>query len=247
MGMSVVLEKRSNGVAIITIDRPQVLNALDVPAKERLGAIWQEISDDGSIRVAVLTGAGEKAFCAGSDIKEINATGRMASTETLLRALPGVAVPLVKPVIAALHGHCVGMGMSLALHCDLRIAGRNTVLGYPEVRHGMISAVSALRLPQVIASAQALELLLIARNISPEEALRFGLLNAVVDDPKAEAERWASMIAGYSPAAVQATKRLAMLARRLSAEERLQIAAARAEVEGHDDYKQGAAAFMARA
>src|SRR6516162_3164348 len=245
--MSVHLEKRASGVAVVTLDRPQVLNALDVPAKERLGAIWQEISDDAGIRAVVLTGAGEKAFCAGSDIKEINATGRMASTETLLRALPGVAIPLAQPVIGALHGHCMGMGMTLALHCDLRIAGRNTVLGYPEVRHGMISAVSALRLPQVIASAQALEMLLIGRNITAQEALRFGLLNAVVDDPKAEAERWASMIAGYSPAAVQATKRLAMLARRLSAEERLQIAAARAEVEGHDDYKQGAAAFVTRA
>ena len=81
--MSVLLEKRANGVAIVTLNRPQVLNALDVPAKERLGEIWQEISDDPQVRVAVLTGAGGKAFCAGSDIKEINRTGRMVSTETL--------------------------------------------------------------------------------------------------------------------------------------------------------------------
>jgi enoyl-CoA hydratase/carnithine racemase len=146
-----------------------------------------------------------------------------------------------------LHGYCIGMGMTLALHCDLRIAGRNTVLGYPEVRHGMISAVSALRLAQVIASAQALEMLFIARNITAEEALRFGFLNAVVDDPRAEAERWASIIAGYSPAAVQATKRLAMFARRLTAQECSEIEAARATVEGDGDYKQGAAAFAARA
>src|SRR5260370_39469357 len=141
--MSVLLEKRSNGVAVITLNRPQVLNALDVPAKERLGSIWQEIADDPAVRVAVLTGAGEKAFCAGSDIKEINRTGRMVTTDILLRAIPGVGVPLVKPVIAALHGYCIGMGMTLALHCDLRLAAKNTVLGYPEVRHGMISAVGA--------------------------------------------------------------------------------------------------------
>ncbi len=73
--MSVLLEKRANGVAVVTLNRPQVLNALDVPAKERLGAIWQEIADDPQVRVAVLTGAGDKAFCAGSDIKEINRTG----------------------------------------------------------------------------------------------------------------------------------------------------------------------------
>src|SRR5215208_4969990 len=188
--MSVLLEKRANGVALVTLNRPQVLNALDVPAKERLGEIWQEIAEDSSVRVAVLTGAGPKAFCAGSDIKEINRTGRMVSTETLLRAIPGVGIALTKPVIAALHGHCVGMGMTLALHCDLRLAAKNAVLGYPEVKHGMISAVSALHLPQVIPSAQALEMLLVGRNTSAEDALRLGLLNAILDDVQAEAEKW---------------------------------------------------------
>jgi enoyl-CoA hydratase/carnithine racemase len=244
--MSVVLEKRSNGVAVVTLNRPQVLNALDVPAKERLGSIWQEISDDASVRVVLLTGAGEKAFCAGSDIKEINRTGRMAGTDTLMRAIPGVGVALAKPVIAALHGYCFGMGMTLALHCDLRLARKDCVLGYPEVRHGMISAVSALHLPQVVPSARALEMLLMARNVCAEEALRWGLVNAVVDDARAEAESWAAAIAGYSPAAVQATKRLAMFSRRMTDVERSAIEAARASVEGHDDYKQGAAAFAGR-
>jgi enoyl-CoA hydratase len=244
--MSVLLEKRSNGVAVITLNRPQVLNALDVPAKERLGSIWQEIADDPAVRVAVLTGAGEKAFCAGSDIKEINRTGRMVTTDILLRAIPGVGVPLVKPVIAALHGYCIGMGMTLALHCDLRLAAKGAVLGYPEVRQGMISAVSALHLPQVIPSALALEMLLIGRNISAEEAWRWGLVNAVVDDVAAEAERWAVTIAGYSPAAVQATKRLATFSRRRSEAERSEIEAVRAMVETHDDYKEGAAAFSGR-
>jgi enoyl-CoA hydratase len=244
--MSVLLEKRANGVAVVTLNRPQVLNALDVPAKERLGAIWQEIADDASVRVAVLTGAGAKAFCAGSDIKEINRTGRMVTTDALLRAIPGVGIPLVKPVIAALHGYCIGMGMTLALHCDLRLAAKNTVLGYPEVRHGMISAVSALHLPQVIASAQAMEMLLMARNISAEEAWRWGLVNAVVDDVAAEAEKWAATISGYSPVAVQATKRLAMFARRNSQAERVEIEAARALVGRHDDYKDGAAVFAGR-
>src|SRR6195256_3734021 len=200
--MSVRLEKRANGVAVVTLDRPQVLNALDVPAKERLGAIWQEISDDPTVRVAIFAGAGDRAFCPGSDIKEINRPGRMVSTDTLLRAIPGVGIPLTKPVIAALHGYCIGMGMTLALHCDLRLAAKDTVLGYPEVKHGMISAVSALHLPPVIPSAQALEMLLIGRNIPAEEACRWGLVNAVVDDVAAEAERWAATIASYSPAAV---------------------------------------------
>ena len=245
--MSVLLEKRSNGVAIVTLNRPQVLNALDVPAKERLGEIWREISEDPQVRVAVLTGAGEKAFCAGSDIKEINRTGRMVPTDTLLQAIPGVGIPLNKPVIGALHGYCVGMGMTLALHCDLRIAAKNTVLGYPEVKHGMISAVSAIHLPQVIASAHAMEMMLLARNMSAEQALRIGLVNAVVDDALAEAEAWAATIAGYSPAAVQATKRLTMFSRRAADAERVEIETVRALVEARDDYKEGAATFANRA
>jgi enoyl-CoA hydratase/carnithine racemase len=246
VAMSVELEKRANGVAVVTINRPQVLNALDVPAKERLGAIWQEIAEDAAVRVAILTGAGERAFCAGSDIKEINRTGRMVTTDILLRAIPGGSAPLVKPVIAALHGYCIGMGMTLALHCDLRLAARSTVLGYPEVKHGMISAVSAMHLPLVMPSARAMEMLLMARNISADEAERWGLVNAVVDDVRAEAERWASTMAGYSPAAVQATKRLTMFSRGPNAAERAEVEEVRALVETHDDYKEGAAAFTGR-
>src|SRR5690349_7043385 len=244
--MSVLLEKRTNGIALVTLNRPQVLNALDVPAKERLAEIWQEISEDSAVRVAVLTGAGPKAFCAGSDIKEINRTGRMVSTDTLLRAIPGVGIPLIKPVIAALHGHCVGMGMTLALHCDLRLAAKNTVLGYPEVKHGMISGVSAMRLPQVIPQAKALEMMLLGRNMTADEALRIGLINAVVDDVQAEAQAWADTIASYSPLAVQATKRLALFPQRLSESEKAEITAVRDLVESKDDFKQGATAFTKR-
>jgi enoyl-CoA hydratase/carnithine racemase len=245
--MSVLLEKRANGVAVVTINRPHAMNSLDVPAKEKFGEIWQDIAKDAAVRVAILTGAGDKAFCAGSDIKEIARTGTMATTETLMRALPGVGVPLDKPVIAAIHGFCVGMGMTLALHCDLRLAAKNAVLGYPEVKHGMISGVSAMRLPQVIPQAKALEMMLLARNITAEEAVQFGLVNAVVDDVRAEALAWADKIASYSPVAVQATKRLALFPQRLSEAEQREIAAMRDLVESKDDFKQGASAFTKRA
>lgn len=244
--MSVLLDKRPNGVAAVTINRPKVLNALDVPAKEQLGAIWQEVAEDAAVRVVILTGAGEKAFCAGSDIKEINRTGRMVSTEILVRAIPGVGIPLEKPVIGALHGFCIGMGMTLALHCDLRLAARNTMLGYPEVKHGMISGVSALRLPQIVPQAKALEMLLLARNIAADEAERFGLVNVVVDDVQAKAWEWAETIASHSPVAVQATKRLALFSRRLSDIERTEIERMRTLVESKDDFRQGASAFAER-
>lgn len=244
--MSVTLEKRANGVAIVTIDRPEVMNALDVPAKKRLGEIWRELAADDAVRAIVLTGAGERAFCAGSDIKEINRTGRMVTTDVLLDAIPGVGVPLDKPVIGALHGYCIGMGMTLALHCDLRIAARDTMIGYPEVRHGMISAVSAMRLAEVIPQAYAMEMLLMARNIKANEAKEFGLLNAIVDDVQATAAEWAERIAGFPAVGVQTTKRLAMFARRSTyAAACAEIEAARAVVETHDDYKQGAAAHTA--
>jgi enoyl-CoA hydratase/carnithine racemase len=244
--MSVLLEKRANGVAVVTINRPQAMNSLDVPAKERFGEIWQEIADDPQVRVVILTGAGDRAFCAGSDIKEIARTGSMATTETLMRALPGVGIPLDKPVIAAIHGFCVGMGMTIALHCDLRLVAKDAVLGYPEVKHGMISGVSAMRLPQVIPQAKALEMMLLARNITAEEAARIGLVNAVVDDVQAEALKWGETIASYSPVAVQATKRLALFSQRLSATEQNEIVAMRDLVESKDDFKQGAAAFTKR-
>lgn len=246
--MPVILEKRPDGIARVIIDRPEVLNALDVPAKEQLGAIWREIAEDAAVRVAILTGAGPRAFCAGSDIKEIAQTGRMVTTDILLSAIPGVATPLLKPVIAALHGYCIGMGMTLALHCDLRLAATNTIIGYPEVRHGMISAVSAMRLRDVIPSAYAMEMLLMARNLDAEEAKRFGLVNAVVADVQAEAEKWAAKIAAYSPAAVQATKQLALFSRQvLSDAERAEVEAVRTWVETYDDYKRGAADYVAAA
>jgi enoyl-CoA hydratase/carnithine racemase len=242
--MSVLIDKRPGGIVWVTIDRPHVLNALDIPAKERLAAIWQEIANNPDIRVAILTGAGQKAFCAGSDIKEIARTGQMVSTETLLRALPGVGIPLFKPVIAAMHGYCIGMGMSLAIHCDLRLAAGNAMIGYPEVKHGMISAISAMRLPEIIPHARAMEMLLMARNVTAKEAERIGLVNAVVDDVQGEAEKWATVLSGYSSAALQATKRLALFSRRTMAAEQAEVETVRAWIESQPDYKQGAAAFV---
>src|SRR6476660_2060975 len=102
--MSVRSEQQEGGILVVTLDRPEVMNALDVPAKERLGEIWAQAAADRAVRAIVLRGAGEKAFCAGSDIKEIRRTGTMVSTDTLMRAIPGIGTPLYKPVIAAMHG-----------------------------------------------------------------------------------------------------------------------------------------------
>jgi enoyl-CoA hydratase/carnithine racemase len=229
--LDVELEKRADRVAVVTLNRPHVLNALDIAAKERLGAIWSELAEDDDVRAVVLCGAGDKAFCAGSDIKEIQRDGRMVATDVLLRAIPGAAAPLNKPVVCALHGHALGMGLTLALHCDLRVAQTGARLAFPEVPGGMISGVSALRLPDLVGPTKAMEYLLLGRPIPLQEALAVGFVNAVVADAKGVAYEWAAAIARAPASAVQATKRLASFRRRLTAPERELIEDMRALVE----------------
>lgn len=241
--MSIDLEKRPDGVALVLLNRPHVLNALDVPAKEALGAIWQELAADEAVRAIILAGAGPRAFCAGSDIKEMHRTGTMVTTDTLVMALPGAGIALNKPVIAALHGHTLGMGLSLALHCDLRIAQTGTNLAFPEVPQGMISGVSALRLPDLVGPGKAMEYLLLGQRIPLEEALAAGLVNRVVDDARALAEEWAVTIARAPAAAVRASQRLASFRRQLTTAERAEIDAMRRAVEAADHFKASAAAF----
>jgi enoyl-CoA hydratase/carnithine racemase len=232
---------------VVTLNRPEALNALDSVAKDELAAIWEDVAADSQVRAVLVHGAGPRAFCAGSDIKEMDQSGRSVSTEALLRAIPGGSAPVDKPIVAALHGYCIGMGLTLALHCDLRLAAPDTVLGFPEVRHGMISGVSAMRLPQVIPTARALELLLLGQTITAAEAERMGLVNRVVDDALAEAERWAQLAARNSPVATQATKHLALLpSRRLVEAEVAAIDAARRQVEESADFREGARAFAER-
>ena len=236
-----------DGVATVTLNRPERLNALGVRAKTELGRIWADAESDPRVKSIVLQGAGDKAFCAGSDLKEVHETGEMVSTDTLLAAIPGVATPLTKPVIAALHGHCVGMGMTLAIHCDFRIASPGAKISWPEVKHGMISAVSAIRLPELIGRDAALRLLYLGDAIQPEEALVLGLITAIETDPREAALALARRLASLPEAAVQAHKRLAtFVQRRMTADLRQEVLATRAWLESHDSFKEGAARFDRR-
>lgn len=245
--MKVLYEKNEDGVAVVTLNRPEVLNALDIASKEELGRIWEDAQADDAVRALVLRGAGPKAFCAGSDIKEVRETGRMVSTETLLNAIPGCGKTLHKPVVAALHGHCVGMGLTLAMHCDFRYAAPAAKLSYPEVNHGMISAVSAMHLAGLIGPAAAQEMLLLGDSYTAEQAQRMGLVNAIADDPFARALEVARRLAAKSSVAIQAHKRLAGFGmRRLHAEERAEVIAVRDWLESFDDFKEGAARFTGR-
>jgi len=212
--MGILSEVGSDGIMVITLDRPDRMNALDVPSKERLGELWGEAAANPDVRVVVLRGAGEKAFCAGSDIKEIQRTGKMVTTDILMRAIPGAGIELHKPTIAALHGFTVGFGLTLAIHCDVRIAAPGSRMGFPEVQHGMISGVSAVTLPGIVGEPMALDLMLTGRLVAAEEALRMGLIGRIAPDPLEAALETARLLASNSARAIALTKQLVLADRR---------------------------------
>ena len=212
--MSILHEMISDGILVVTLNRPDKLNALDVPSKERLANVWNDAASDQQIRVIVLRGAGEKAFCSGSDVKEIQRTGTMVATDTLMRAIPGVGIELNKPVIAALHGFTIGMGLTLAIHCDFRVAAVGSRLGFPEVQHGMISGISAITLPGIVGEPVALDLMLSGRLIDASEALACGLVHRVAPDSYEAALSIAQILSRNSPKAVALTKQLVLADRR---------------------------------
>jgi len=212
--MNILHDVNSDGILVVTLNRPERLNALDVPSKEQLGTLWQEAAADPRVRAIVLRGAGAKAFCAGSDIKEIQRTGTMVSTATLMQAIPSVGVELNKPVVAALHGFTIGFGLTLAIHCDFRIAAPGSRFAFPEVQHGMLSGISAITLPGLVGEPMALDLMLTGRMLDDSEALACGLINRVAPDSYEAAVSLAKMLASNSPRAVSLTKQLVLAERR---------------------------------
>ena len=217
--MSVDLRILDGGIFHILINRPERMNALDVPAKKALGAAWREVASNDACKAVVISGAGEKAFCAGSDIKEMQETGQMVDTETLMDAIPGIGVVMEKPVVAALHGFTVGMGLTMAIHCDFRIAANGTKFSFPEAKHGMLSGVSAITLPGIVGEAAALDIMLSGRIFDASEAFRMGLVHQLVDGESSEiafnaALKLALQLASNSLLAMKLTKRLVLADRR---------------------------------
>ena len=236
--MSILHEMISDGIMVVTLNRPDKLNALDVPSKERLANVWNDAASDPQIRVIVLRGAGEKAFCSGSDVKEIQRTGAMVTTDTLMAAIPGVGIELNKPVIAALHGFTIGMGLTLAIHCDFRIAAVGSRLGFPEVQHGMISGISAITLPGIVGEPVALDLMLSGRLMDASEALACGLVHRVAPDSYEAALSIAQTLSRNSPKAVALTKQLVLADRRKRILEfAAQVDRARSQVTGSPEYR----------
>ncbi|GAA4321506.1 hypothetical protein GCM10023144_00800 [Pigmentiphaga soli] len=228
--MSIEFEHHGDGVHVVTLNRPERLNAMDVAHKRRLAEIWREAEQSPQVRALVLRGAGPRAFSAGSDFKEMRETGHNATTEDLANAIPGVGVDFSKPLVAALHGYVIGFGFTLAIHCDLRVGSPQVQMSFPEVQHGMLSAISDVTLPGIVGEAAALEIMLTGRSYGAQEARALRLLNDVADDPFARALELAAAMAANSMSANRLTKQLVLAERR----ERLlrhmdRIAASRAD------------------
>src|SRR5258708_2211285 len=206
---TVIYERRGH-VAVITLNRPAVLNAISVQLTDELEAALDAAEGDAEIRVIVLTGAGDRAFSAGADLKEL-AAGLARKPSTDRGGFAGfVRRRLVKPVIGAINGTAHGGGAAIALAGDLRVAAETPTFALPEVRRGFAagSAGGLLRLPRQVPLKIAMEMALTGGPISAAEAARWGLVNRVVprEDVVAEALRLAEAVAANAPLAVQGTK-----------------------------------------
>lgn len=204
---NLLLEKK-NSIAYVTVNRPKVLNALNAATMEELRAAFHDIKNDASIRVAILTGAGEKAFIAGADIGELAVQEAVAGKEYTHRGQSVLSLieNLGKPVIACINGFALGGGCEIAMACTMRLASDNAKLGQPEVKLGIIPGYGGTqRLPRLVGKGVAMQLVLAGEMITAQEAHRIGLVNEVVAAaelmPRAEAI--ANKIAANAPLAVQ--------------------------------------------
>ena len=243
-----VRSERDDGVALVTIDRPDALNALDVATLTELRDRLRELAGDDEIRALVLTGAGDKAFVAGADIKYMSGLGVDEAKEwgALGHDAGRLLETMRKPTIAAINGFALGGGCELALACDIRYAATGAKLGQPEVNLGIIPGWGGTqRLARVCGLGVAKELIFTGRVVGADEALRMGLVNAVHDPVLDKARETAALLASKSPIALRLMKDLAN--RALGGDH-----AANLEAEGDtfgelfssDDAKEGLTAFV---
>lgn len=214
-----VLYDKDGHVVTITYHRPGRRNAVNGRMRQELNAAWLRFRDDEDAWVAILTGSG-KAFCAGADIKEGGAAGTFAGTfweKPTINSFES-GLELFKPTIAAVNGPCLGYGLTAVSFCDFVIASDRATFGFPEVRIGIPTIVGALRLPDRINWANAMELLLVGEAVDAVRAKEMGLAWKVVphDDLMTEARLLAARLCKSAPLAARATKEMAVRAGKLS-------------------------------
>jgi len=245
------VEKRGH-LTIVTINRPTVLNALHPLACGELDQAFNDFSSDPEAWVAIMTGAGDRAFCTGNDLKwqaEHGAETMRKMRNALKGGVGGVTrrYDCFKPMIAAVNGLALGGGFEIALACDIIVAAENAAFGLPEPRFGLMArAGGAVRLPRQIPYHLAMGLILTGRRISAQEAYRLGIVNEVVSLAQLmpAAERWAAEILECAPLAVRAAKESVLLGLNLPLEEAIpKVFSGIATMHESEDYIEGPRAF----
>ena len=250
MELKNLLYKVSNNIATITINRPDKLNALNHDTLTELNSVFEKIRNDESVHAVIITGAGEKAFVAGADIKELSELNSVSGTEfsEFGQSIFNKIEDLDKPVIAAVNGFALGGGCELALACHIRLASDNARFGQPEVGLGVIPGYGGTqRLARQINKGRALEYILTGDMIPADEAYRIGLVNRVYasDELIQKAEEMAQKIISKGRFAIAASIKAVNAVNQLSLSEGLKL---EAELFGSccdtDEFKEGTAAFL---
>jgi len=239
-------------IATLTLNRPEALNAISRQLATDLLEMCNALADRDDVWAVIVSGAGERAFCAGADLKErrmLSRGDRTAHTAAIEAAAEALAA-LPMPTIAAVRGFALAGGAELALACDLRVAAADATFGFPEVKIGIFpGAGGALRLPQIVGGGAARDLLFTGRRVTAEEAFRLGLVDRLVpaDEVLESAAELAGSIAANAPLAVRAVKRAVKESHGTPFQDaRSTVNALRAPLDDTDDYEEGLAAFAAR-
>jgi len=245
-----ILYEKSEGIATITINRPNVLNALNLQALQEISSSLDDAEEDETVKVIVITGAGDRSFCTGLDLKAIKGLSPLdAMNQDLLgQKLTKKIEELKKPVIAAINGFALGGGLELAMSCDLRIASENARLGQTELNVGLIPGWGGTqRLPRLVGRGIAQELIFTGKMIDAATAKQLGLLSTVVppDKLKSAVKELASELMTKSPVGIQLVKRLINSSLEIDLTRGLvQEAQAFGVLVSTEDFNEGVAAFI---
>jgi E-phenylitaconyl-CoA hydratase len=247
--MEVIYEKK-NKVATVTLNRPEAMNAISREMAWALCEAWADFAEDPTLSVLIVTGAGDKAFCVGADLKEKELKGDVHVTSFWdgSSKMPMRGAELYKPVIAAINGHCLGGGLELALLADIRIAADHATFGQPEIRLGIFPGMGATqRLPRTLPYNLAAEVLLTGERFGTGKALEMGLINRVVPavDLMATARSVAEAISAHAPLALRAVKEALLRSYDLPLDEGLRLEGLLGRIVGDtQDAQEGVRAFL---